>query len=694
MFCPECGKEVGGKGAFCRFCGHKMRDADFIGRLRDFSYPGYLFPISLNLIILGLVMFFHGNISLFVSYFLVLFVPGYFFLKSCFNGIGEVNSSILSLPVSVCIIGLPLFLISLFGIKIVSVYYVVFIDLFLVSFFVWSRRKELGRIRGRAPYLDTALVFIIIIGSFVMAMGSLTGGSLVSPYPYMLKSFDTSEHLAQAQYSLDQHNLRYSFPALADNVNFAENYFAPFPMAMNVILSEVSKAEVWDTRELFLVLSFIWMNLGLFMLYGKIVKKRIAGFVVAVGSLLLICPLVLFPAYMGLWNLSLSMMILPFALFCLLELYSNFRFSYLVIFLVVLVAMFHTHATDILIISLLLVIIMIKEFRKILRDPVHFVIPFVIALILIAPYFYILANQYIPTKMAEGQGDVGFHSPKETEDKFRPYSVVLPNLSNTPILILVLFVLDLFFLGYMCYKYWTIEKEIKKNKRFAFLMVAVPLMIISAGFTYMMGEYTTKMRFILLSIFILPMAIIFVWEICDILFKAFSVKNSEIYVFFGILVCLVIVSNIGYYYNNKGGIIDEKDYNILKWINANTKENDTILAYGIFPQRAGLMAWRNVVSYVDVDRINQDMRNNVMPSSIVPETNCKAVIRRGLFNVRFVRCDDTFFMKVCNYDYIILPVYLNQPYFVSFKNSLTNYQQVFIDEKEVVLRRIRNECSI
>jgi len=173
-----------------------------------------------------------------------------------------------------------------------------------------------------ARLLELAIVCVLLFVSMMVAMNWVAGRSLGSPYPRSA-SFDLSSNLVQIAF-MTRTQTQFLAPNLASGFEGLLMTWNPAGFSLASSTAIMSGTNAVQAKYVFLVFEWVFLTLGVFLLYRRFAGAEHAGVLAAASLVFVALPSVAFwLSKIGAWRLTATFLFVPFALYFLALLFEK-----------------------------------------------------------------------------------------------------------------------------------------------------------------------------------------------------------------------------------------------------------------------------------------------------------------------------------------------------------------------------------
>ncbi len=282
-------------------------------KARDwFSDHKLLFAFGLVLLVCGLI--FGASLQFSAALLLVSILPGYL-LSKALTDLTDVERVVTAAPLSMVFVAVATLVPNiLFDLKTVDGLYVIFLDLLLLGWLVFKGSKK----TLLEPIMPQAIVLGLTVLGFFVATFLVAYGSLNHPANDMVWSIDAVLQYNQVSWMAARHDnsVPPSFNPRWRELSGAN--VVPTSVVSQAVITQLSGTAYWNANAYFLVIVFISMVLGAFLLFRRIIGIE-AGLVAAFAVALPFQINYAYPFYFGLWREIFSLMLTAIVIYYCLK---------------------------------------------------------------------------------------------------------------------------------------------------------------------------------------------------------------------------------------------------------------------------------------------------------------------------------------------------------------------------------------
>ncbi len=672
-----------------------------------------MLALGTGLFIAGL--FFGAGLGFLPGLFL-LFAPGYALLG--FLGSGKpFERALTAFPLSVAVLGLALYVLSLFGVPVINPLVAIALALACLALYGYSLLNRVQAAPPKArrktkrlaePSFSFPLAHLLTLGLILLAftvasiyLGKLSYGS---PTPITVTSIDSAVHLSQMEWMIKSGTYT-TDPALVNHqTGFEPVLLTPVSVLVPTVFTQLTGLKVWGGMILFVALCFAWAVAGVILLSSRLFGFRTA---LLAGLLLALIAKDFFPPYrLGMYRVVLAIAFTPFALHYFSELLSGKRVGLLLGLLVGALAL--THPAHALLLIVPFAVVLAHAFfardKALLRETAFVALPAVIGLV-----FYLPATllRYSLHQYVAGQnGSFAFKFlPIEEVERIGAQSNTVYSLDKLPLPYKLLPLVALAWLAFRAWKTRGIHPnrlaDVLGKPLAPYLATFLVLSLLTlVGFTDNSNaiEYLMKFRFTLMALFLIPLSA----YVCSLagrlpFFRGDRLLQqiASVTLAVGLMVAFATPDTLAPHAIPE--TLNKKNYPAIAWIEQNTRPGASVLFLSGVIQYANHFSHR-VSTYLTAQRFRAMLLSGSadFDAEAVCESAGGAVKRQDLFAFTLPDCSGTP-KKLCDYDYLVLRINSTEPLSgraLEFVDWLKRFYDVAYSKDEfLVFQKARPGCE-
>ncbi len=598
-----------------------------------------------------------------ISLILFAILPGYLLLL-LFVEQTDLERTLLAVPASIAFVSaVTLVPNMLLDAKSVDSNFVIIATLALVVLLAARGARRTTRV----PAATAAAVVVLLLAASIFSI-HLLGTNLGSKLPLVVHSLDSADQLTQIDWNAKSRDSTlstvYTFGVTAFNTALT-----PPSILVQVIMVQFSGAEAWNANDYFLVLAYVTMVLGVFMLFRRCVGEE-AGIACALSLIVPLNLLYVSPFNFGLWRLVFSLFIVPLLIYFSLAFFDA-RGKGAPALTVLLFVLLLTHPTDVVAVGASLALVAAfalasGRYREFLA-PLAVAAP-VFILIAFPLFLYYWASLFAPAAAASGIFSLGFDADKVYGTVLGPTLITFA--AHWPVL-LAGFLVSLALLvsalrrgrGALLAGDWRVHL-------FANLAVCFGA---AFGMVPALGQYIPKLRYVLFSDFILPLVALGAFFAAGAVLRKAGVQNPAAALVCTLAVLALLAAPWAYgFYTPDEAWLKGSAGEVLLFLKDQVPSGSKVLFLTYYWQHLGCISGHSCFQGSQAGLAERARSGNFSRYYPIDPPCWPAMKKLGFLDYRLVpNCSPGFdYTDICSYDYIV----------VGHFPSFSNYTLALIDK--------------
>jgi hypothetical protein len=513
---------------------------------------------------------------------------------------------------------------------------------------------------ARESTTTVAIVVVLLLAASIFSI-HLLGSTLGNDLPLAVHSLDSADQITQIQWNAKSHD-----STLSTTYTFGEKVFntalTPPSILTQVLMVQFSGAEAWNANDAFLLLIYVTMVLGVFLLFRRCAGEM-AGIACAVSLIVPLNLLYVSPFYFGLWRLVFSMFIIPFLIYFSLAFFDGRGKDAPAALAILLFVLLLTHPTDIVAAAASLAFV--AAFAISSGRYREFFAPAAVA----APVFILIAfplfvqywaGLFAPAAASSGFFSLGFDADKVYGSVLGPTLIKLA--AHWPVLLAGFLVSLALFVaavrrgrGEALAADWRVHLFANLAICFGAAFGALPVL----------GQYIPKLRYVLYSDFILPLIGLGAFFIAKEALRQAGVRNSAAAMACACVALVILAAPWAYgFYTPDEGWLKGSAGEILLALRDHVPDNAKVLFLTYYWQHMGCISGHSCFQGSQAGLAEMAAANKFSRRFPIDPPCWPAMKKVGFLNYELVpNCSPGFdYGNICNYDIIVvghLPSYSN-----------------------------------
>ncbi len=603
-----------------------------------------IFPLSLLAALEILFIFYSAGAWPLVLFVIIFFLPGFLVARHFFWD--KIEQTAFAFPLSIVLVGVPLYFFSFFYAEAVSWFSIVFAYAITAILCKWVSRSSESTsspspvnpsahasvIHSLPRWVFILLLVAVCLGffSYVSFVGT---GSLQTSYPVGTTAWDKVIHLTWVRGMMETGQTALP-PVLSGGLSGVEStYFTPLSIFPLGLFARYAGMPFWSAHDAYFVLVFVFSILGIFVLARRLWNEHAALLASFIGA----TPLLyyFFSDLAGMYRVGLVVFFTSLIIISLEKFLAQDKNAHILVG-IVFAGFLNIHPLSII----LFLVYFVRVSRELVlkKMSLSYAAPAAaIALVCFIPFWVSSRADYVFSLILvpfEWMSPLLFDS--------KTVDLVGPVLRWSTIWTYAFFAL----LGLILFG-WFLRKNIsaRTSVRMNFLYTTFWLVLLTMGVSNFIFNYAGKWRAVEYFIIFIPLTAYLFWEVLQRI-PRFSVKQKVIG---GILLILLVQSPLLYASKSFTTKLDSEVWGNLEWVNQNTPPDSKVFSIFGFYQHTHLLSNRPG-NYAGASSVIMDYFNGKpahFPPYCVPGFS-----RSGFFSIAPVACP-LIPSRLEDYDYLL-----------------------------------------